>query len=1029
MPTHRRRVVALLAATLVWSSLALGVPTAAPADPAPAPRAAARDLDAYYAGTAGLTGATLAARLNEIVRGHTRLSYGQVYDALPLTDADPDRAGYLIDFYSGTSVLASKRCSSSCPSDSWNREHTWAQSHGDLTTNAGPGTDMHHMRPEFSSTNSSRGNLDFDNGGTANVPLCTLCKRDGDSFEPRDAVKGDLARGLMYMAVRYEGDAQFSRDLKLNDRTCNGSGAGNHGKLSTLVAWSLADPPDARERARNDMIDADYQHNRNPFVDHPEWVTAIFGDGVGAGPQCGSTTGTEYLPGGSTPSANQPPTTAPMSFATAEDTTATYDLVARDPDGDQLTWTVTGAPTRGTASVAGRTLTYTPSRDVHGTDVVDVTVSDGRGGTASTTVTVTVTPVDDAPSAADLAATTDRDTAVRVDLVGSDVDGDPLTFTASDAAHGDVTVSGATATYTPDAGYAGPDTFTYTASDGRLVSPPATVTVTVRATPRAPVASSSTHTTPEDVPVTFTLPARDADGDPLTYTVTATPSLGSVSLDGAEATYVPRADAYGTDTFTWTVSDGTAFATATATVVVTPVNDPPVPTLGTLRVVQGGTAATTLAAADVDGDELEFALVGRPAHGSVVLDGTRVAYTAQSDAPATDTIRWTVSDGAATVEGRTTVVVRANSAPTASTLVVATTDVASVEFALAGADDDGDELTYAVVEQPAAGTVAVAGGTATYTPDPQLVGTAYSSQFTYTVSDGLLTSGIARVRVRVTPVNRAPSAVGTAVRTTAGAPVKLTLADLGATDPDGDALTIVSATPPAHGAVRVSPAEVTYVPSTRDGADSFVVTVADGRGATTTAPVDVRVTPRPVGLVLSAPAATRGTPTVLTVTATAPAGERPTGTVAITAGSSAVGTAVLGPDGRARITVRPTSAGSVRLVATYAGDDLHAAATSAPARLVVARTVSRPVIASGVLRRGRPGVVEVAVPTVAGAPATGRVVVTVAGRATTARLVRGAATVRVPRLPRAPRVTVVAKYAGDARYAPASVSRRLAVRP
>jgi endonuclease I len=121
--------------------------------------------------------------------------------------------------------------------------------------------------------NADRGNLDFDNGGTA-VSQCADCWRDGDSFEPRDAVKGDVARMIFSMAVRYEGDDGWP-DLEPNDLVGNGS-APAIGRLSVLRAWSAADPPDAFEKRRNQRIYDQWQHNRNPFVDHPEWVASIW---------------------------------------------------------------------------------------------------------------------------------------------------------------------------------------------------------------------------------------------------------------------------------------------------------------------------------------------------------------------------------------------------------------------------------------------------------------------------------------------------------------------------------------------------------------------------------------------------------------------------------------------------------------------------------------------------------------------------------------------------------------------------------
>ncbi|TQK70535.1 MULTISPECIES: endonuclease [unclassified Nocardioides] len=223
----------------------------------------------YYDPAAGKTGAALAAALHGIIDGNRTLSYTQVWDALKVTDADPANSNNVIEFYSGRSVPKS---TNGGDADDWNREHTWPQSHGDFGTSAGPGTDLHHLRPEDVTVNSTRGNKDFDNGGSA-VAQCPDCFSDADSFEPRDSVKGDVARGLMYMAVRYEGGDGFA-DLELND-SINGT-TPYLGKISVLLAWSAADPPTAAERARNDRIYRDYQGNRNPFVDHPEYAEAIW---------------------------------------------------------------------------------------------------------------------------------------------------------------------------------------------------------------------------------------------------------------------------------------------------------------------------------------------------------------------------------------------------------------------------------------------------------------------------------------------------------------------------------------------------------------------------------------------------------------------------------------------------------------------------------------------------------------------------------------------------------------------------------
>ncbi|MFH0245559.1 endonuclease I family protein [Streptomyces sp. HK10] len=260
--------IALAAATL----LAVAAPTSVSAAPAPLSSAAlpSSSADTYYASAEGKTGTALKAALNDIISEQTRLSYSRLWDALGDTDEDPSDPDNVILLYSGRSQAKTEHGGNL---GDWNREHVWAKSHGDFGTSIGPGTDLHHLRPTDVRVNSIRGNKDFDNGGSA-VSGAPGNYTDGDSFEPRDAVKGDVARMILYMAVRYEGEDGFA-DLEPNDRVGNGS-APYHGRISVLKQWHLEDPPDSFERNRNEVIYNEHQHNRNPFIDRPEWVEAIW---------------------------------------------------------------------------------------------------------------------------------------------------------------------------------------------------------------------------------------------------------------------------------------------------------------------------------------------------------------------------------------------------------------------------------------------------------------------------------------------------------------------------------------------------------------------------------------------------------------------------------------------------------------------------------------------------------------------------------------------------------------------------------
>jgi endonuclease I len=258
--TSPRRVLTVFAAGV----LALAsTPVAAPA--------MAADAD-YYDAARGLSGERLKDALHDIIStGATAISYKKVWDALKVTDEDPSNPANVILVYSG---ISRSKARNGGGKDDWNREHVWPQSHGPFNTKVAPGTDLHHLRPEDPEVNSDRGNKDFDTGGLP-ADEAPGNRTDRDSWEPRDAVKGDVARMVFYMAVRYEGERRLP-DLELSDALTH-SKTPLLGRLSVLRAWHDRDPVDAFERRRNEIIFERYQHNRNPFIDHPEWVDEVFG--------------------------------------------------------------------------------------------------------------------------------------------------------------------------------------------------------------------------------------------------------------------------------------------------------------------------------------------------------------------------------------------------------------------------------------------------------------------------------------------------------------------------------------------------------------------------------------------------------------------------------------------------------------------------------------------------------------------------------------------------------------------------------
>lgn len=216
------------------------------------------NLPTYYANATDKTGQELLLSLRTIINyGFDGVTYGDARYILDETDVDPDNPNNIIRIYTGDSAPGAW----SCPSQdncNWNREHVWPKSA--LPGSASNGTsntcsDLHNLKPSEARENSFRGNKYFDNSSTST------------SYEPRDEVKGDVARIMLYMAVMYN-------QLTLTDGTPNRSNY-EMGLFSVLLEWNKLDPVDDFERNRNEIIYS-YQFNRNPFIDYPDFADLIW---------------------------------------------------------------------------------------------------------------------------------------------------------------------------------------------------------------------------------------------------------------------------------------------------------------------------------------------------------------------------------------------------------------------------------------------------------------------------------------------------------------------------------------------------------------------------------------------------------------------------------------------------------------------------------------------------------------------------------------------------------------------------------
>jgi hypothetical protein len=536
---------------------------------------------------------------------------------------------------------------------------------------------------------------------------------------------------------------------------------------------------------------------------------------------------------------NDAPVATAQSVSALEETPKTITLTGTDQEGDALTFSVATGPAHGTITGTPPAITYTPELNYIGPDSFTFTASDGLGTSAPATVSINVLAENDPPVATAQPVTTDEDTAVNITLAGVDPDNDPLTFTiASQPANGTLSGTPPAVRYTPAANFNGTDSFTFTVTDGLFTSAPATVSITVVSKNDRPVAMSQSVTTAEDMPKPITLVATDEDGTPLTYTVVTAPARGTISGTLPNITYTPALNYSGADSFTFTASDGQeTSAPATVSITITPVNDAPVPTPRTINLSEDTTATVTLMAADPEGDSFTLTVATQPANGTLSGTPPILTYTPSANFNGTDSFTFTASDAQGTSAPATVtlIVSPVNDPPFATAQPVTTAEDTPVTVTLAGTDQDGEPLTFNITTQPTGGSLSGTPPALTYTPSANLSG---PDSFTFTASDGKVTSARATVSITVTPVNDTPVATARALTVNEDTPLQVTLL---ATDADGDSLTFTVRTQPAHGTLSGTPPALTYTPAADYiGPDSFTFTASDA--ASTSAPATVSLT-------------------------------------------------------------------------------------------------------------------------------------------------------------------------------------------
>ena len=579
---------------------------------------------------------------------------------------------------------------------------------------------------------------------------------------------------------------------------------------------------------------------------------------------------------------NDAPVAVNDAYSTSEDTPLTVAVANRvllndtDVEGNTLTAVLDVGPANGTLTLnTNGTFTYTPAANFNGSDTFTYHANDGAANSNIVTVTITVSPVNDAPVAVNNTYTTNEDTPLTVVLANSvltndtDVDANPLTAAlVTGPAQGTLTLNAnGTFTYTPAANYNGSDSFTYHANDGTVNSNIATVTITINAVNDLPVAVNNAYTTNEDTPLTVALANSvlvndtDIEGNALTAVLDVGPANGTLTLNAnGTFTYTPAANYNGSDTFTYHANDGTGNSNiATVTITINAVNDLPVAVNNAYTTNEDTPLTVALANSvlvndtDIEGNTLTAVLDVGPANGTLTLNANGTfTYTPAANYNGSDTFTYHANDGTGNSNIATvTITINAvNDAPVAVNNAYTTNEDTPLTVVLANSvlvndtDVEGSALTAVLDVGPANGTLTLnANGTFTYTPAANYNG---SDTFTYHANDGTGNSNIATVTITVYPVNDAPVAVNNAYTTNEDTPLTIVLANsvlVNDTDVEGNALTAVLDIGPANGTLTLNAnGTFTYTPAANyNGSDSFTYHANDGTGNSNIATVTITI--------------------------------------------------------------------------------------------------------------------------------------------------------------------------------------------
>jgi hypothetical protein len=547
----------------------------------------------------------------------------------------------------------------------------------------------------------------------------------------------------------------------------------------------------------------------------------------------------------------EPPVAAPDLATMLADQTLDLDVVANDthPHGLPLRVLNFSRPAHGRVQQnADGTLRYTPHQYFFGADAFTYTVGDGAGGLAMAAVSVTVQRIEHPPVAELDQVITEEDTAREIDVLANDYDPDGdrlvlLDFTQP--AHGSVSaLPQGRLWYVPAPGFNGSDGFTYRIADEYQQTSSTNVAIQVKPTYHPPVATPLSYVLNRNTKQNVTYAGTGGNG-PLTFSVVQAPAHGQLLTYPTVATYYPTNGFSGTDSFTYTASDGQGTSEpALVTLTVLAVNNPPVAANLALTNKVGRPLALQLQATDADLEEFTFRVLDAPQHGTLAGSESNWVYTPEPGFLGADQFHYLANDGQADgpPASVTITLTDRNTSPLATSSAAQVILDHATNLVLQATDGESDPLTYTLLTLPAHGQLSESPSLPNlrFTPEPHYLG---PDRLTFQANDGQFDSAPATVTIAVVPPNHPPVVADESLVLPAD---RTSLVPLNVTDLDGDPLRTAILKGPKHGFLAGLGTNYSYVPVPGFvGTDTFTYKVWDGTIYSSVGTVTLTIQARP----------------------------------------------------------------------------------------------------------------------------------------------------------------------------------------